>query len=229
MEPKEACAKATRLMLEGNLQGAIDILDPILDEFREFGPAYVVHARVFLMAGDCAQPLVDLEAAEWANREYGTPQQVQEVTEMRVLTYAIRSIYGGQNEANKCREQVEELMKQRATPESFWFLPAVCYELAYKEKEAQDWVNKMMNYEPLKSAAGFFFTKRAGLTQLLAMPKEPKALVPVHYARHYRAKREGDKKGAEKYRKRMEDLLEPADHWAVVNLYASGAVVVSAV
>lgn len=68
MEPREACHRATDLAYAGDLQGAIDILDPIIDEFREFGPAYTLHARVFLMAGDAAQPLIDLDAAEWANR-----------------------------------------------------------------------------------------------------------------------------------------------------------------
>ncbi len=79
MEPREACAKASQLALAGNLQGAIDLLDPVLDEFREFGPAYTLHARVFLMAGDTAQPLTDLDAAEWANREYGTNHDLIEV------------------------------------------------------------------------------------------------------------------------------------------------------
>lgn len=229
MEPKEACAKASQLALTGNLQAAIDILDPVIEEFREFGPAYVVHARVFLMAGDCAQPLIDLEAAEWANREYGTTAQLLEVIEYRALIYAVRSMYGGQNEVAKCRSYIEELMKQRVAPESWWFLPAACYELAYKDSDAQAWVEKLAAYEPLKSAASFFFTKRAGLTQMLAMPKNPESHIPVHFARHYRAKREGDKKAAEKYRKRMEDLIPPGSFWQIINLYASGTVTVTAV
>jgi len=51
----------------------------------------------------------------------------------------------------------------------------------------------------------------------------------VHFARHYRARREGDLKGAEKYRKRMADLIQPGDPWGIVDLYASGAVHVAAV
>ncbi|MCB9895485.1 MAG: hypothetical protein H6839_13640 [Planctomycetes bacterium] len=229
MEPREACVKARQFALAGNLQAAIDILDPILDEFREFGPAYTLHARVFLMAGDAAQPLIDLDAAEWACHEYGTQEEQLDVTELRAITYAIRTIYAGKQEVAQCREAVESLMRQRATPQSWWFLPAACYELGYKEKEAAEWVEKLGNYPSLKSAAGFFFKKSGGLTQLLAMPKNPEEMIPVHYARHYRAKREGDLKGAEKYRKRMADLIAPADLWSVVDLFASGAVHVAAV
>lgn len=229
MEPKEACVKARQLALAGDLQGAIDVLDPILEEFREFGPAYTLHARVFLMAGDAAQPLIDLDAAEWANREYGTTDDQLAVTELRALTYAIRTIYAGKAEVGQCRQMIEQLMRERATPQSWWLLPAACYELGYKEKEAAEWIEKMMNYPSLKSAAGFYFKKSGGLTQLLAMPKNPEEMIPVHYARHYRAKREGDLKGAEKYRKRMADLIAPADPWGIVDLYASGAVHVAAV
>ena len=39
----------------------------------------------------------------------------------------------------------------------------------------------------------------------------------------------GDLKGAEKYRKRMVDLIGPGDLWGILDLYASGAVVVAAV
>ncbi|MCA8911163.1 MAG: hypothetical protein KDB82_05640 [Planctomycetes bacterium] len=229
MEPKEACVKASSLALAGNLQGAVDVLEPILEEYREFGPAYTLHARVFLMAGDAAQPLVDLDAAEWANREYGTSDDILAVTETRAIAYAIRTIYAGKKETGHCKEQIELLMRERATPESWWFLPAACFELGYKEKEARDWVEKLMNYSQLKSAAGFYFKKSGGLTQLLAMPKNPEEMIPVHYARHYRAKREGDLKGAEKYRKRMVDLIGPGDLWGILDLYASGAVVVAAV
>jgi hypothetical protein len=229
MEPKEACVKANELALAGNLQGAIDVLDPILEEYREFGPAYTLHARVFLMAGDAAQPLVDLDAAEWANREYGTEQQQLDVTELRAIAYAVRTIYGGRQELQKCREQIEDLIRRRGTPRTWWFLPAACCELGYKDKDAADWVDKLANYAPLKSAAGFYFKKSGGLTQLLAMPKNPQEMIPVHYARHYRAKREGDLKGAEKYRKRMSELIGPDDLWSIIDLYASTAVHVAAV
>lgn len=229
MEPKEACTRASQLALAGNLQGAIDLLDPILDEFREFGPAYTLHARVFLMAGDAAQPLTDLDAAEWANREYGTSHDQLEVTELRAITHAIRTIYGGKQEAAKCREQIEALMRQRVSPQSWWFLPAACSELGYRESEAQAWVDKLSNYPALKSASSFFFKKSGGLTQLLAMPKNPEEMIPVHYARHYRARREGDLKAAEKYRKRMAELIQPGDPWGIVDLFASGAVHVAAV
>jgi hypothetical protein len=229
MEPKEACTKARQFALAGNLQAAIDVLDPILDEYREFGPAYTLHARVFLMAGDAAQPLIDLDAAEWATREYGTSEEQLDVTELRAITYAVRTIYAGKPEAAKCREMIELLMRERATPQSWWFLPAACFEQAYKEQEASDWVEKMENFPGLKSAASFYFKKSGGLTQLLAMPKNPEEMIPVHYARHYRARREGDLKGAEKYRKRMADLIKAGDLWGIVDLFASGAVHVAAV
>ncbi|MCA8946795.1 MAG: hypothetical protein KDB29_11250 [Planctomycetes bacterium] len=229
MEPKEACVKASAMALAGDLQGAVDILEPILEEYREFGPAYTLHAKVFLMAGDAAQPIIDLDAAEWANREYGTSDDILAVTELRAVTYAVRTIYAGKNEIGDCREQIELLMRERANPESWWFLPAACYEQNYKEKEARDWIEKLLNYSSLKSAAGFFFKKSGGLTQLLAMPKDPKEMIPVHYARHYRAKRDGDLKGAEKYRKRMSELIGPESLWRIIDLYASGAVVVAAV
>ena len=229
MEPKEACHKATDLAYAGDLQGAIDILDPIIEEFREFGPAYTLHARVFLMAGDTAQPLIDLDAAEWANREYGTNEDMISVTELRAVVHAVRTIYGGRKETNDCRKHIEELMKQRVGPASWWFLPAACHETNYREADAEKWVEKLSHYPTLKSAASFYFKRSGGLTQLLAMPKNPEELIPVHYARHYRAKREGDLKGAEKYRKRMSDLITPGDPWGIINLYAKGAVVVAAV
>lgn len=229
MEPREACHKASQLALSGDLQGAIDVLDPILEEYREFGPAYVLHARVFLMAGDTVQPATDLDAAEWAIREYGTSAELLEVTELRAITFAVRTIYGGRNETNKCREQIEELMRQRVSPASWWFLPAACHEIGYRDKEAAAWVERLQNYPTLKSAANFYFKKSGGLTQLLAMPKVPEEHIPVHYARHYRARREGDLKAAEKYRKRMAELIPPGDPWGIIDLYAKGAVVVAAV
>jgi hypothetical protein len=228
MGPKEACVKAGQLALAGDLQGAIDVLDPILEEYREFGPAYTLHARVFLMAGDAAQPLIDLDAAEWANREYGTEEQQTDVTELRAITYAVRTIYGSRQETQKCREQIEELMRRRASPRTWWFLPAACYELAYKDREAADWVEKLAHYPPLKSASGVYFKKSSGLTQLLATPKNQQEHIPVHFARHYRARREGDLKGAEKHRNRMADLIGPDDLWKVVDLYASTAIHVAA-
>ena len=229
MEPREACVRAEQFARAGNLQAAIDVLDPILDEFREFGPAYTLHARVFLMAGDAAQPLIDLDAAEWACREYGSPDEQLAVTETRAITYAVRTIYAGKPEVAKCREAIEELMRHRSTPQTWWFLPAACYELGYKDKDAANWVEKLANYPALKSPASFFFKKSGGLTQLLAMPKNPEEMAPVHYARHYRAKRDGDQRGAEKYRKRMAELLKPGDLWNIVDLFASGAVHVAAV
>jgi hypothetical protein len=229
MDPKEALTRAVAFADKGELQAAIDLLDPVLEEFREYGPAYLLHAKVFLMAGEAAQPLVDLDAAEWANREYGTSADVQDVIELRAITYAVRSIYGGQKEAVKCRECVEELQRLRAPAQSWWLLPAACYELDYREADAQAWVDKLSNYPALKSACSFFFTKKAGLTQLLAMPKNPEEMIPVHYARHFRARREGDRRGADKYRKRMAELIKPGDLWTIIDLYASGAVTVSAV
>jgi hypothetical protein len=61
------------------------------------------------------------------------------------------------------------------------------------------------------------------------MPKNPEEMIPVHYARHFRARREGDRRGADKYRKRMAELIKPGDLWTIIDLYASGAVTVSAV
>ena len=127
------------------------------------------------------------------------------------------------------REYIEELMKKRIGPASWWFLPAACHETNYREADAEKWVERLSNYPSLKSAASFYFKRSGGLTQLLAMPKNPDEIIPVHYARHYRAKREGDLKGAEKYRKRMADLIKPGDPWGIVNLYAKGSVVVAAV
>ncbi len=55
MEPLDVCHKAGHLANQGDLQGAIDLIDPLIAKYRDFGPAYVVHARVFLMAGDGAK------------------------------------------------------------------------------------------------------------------------------------------------------------------------------
>ena len=206
----------------------MNLLDPLLAEYREFGPAYVVHARVFLMAGDAAQPLVDLDAAEAANREYGTPEQMDQVHEARALAHAVRSLYGGKTEGDKCRAAVEELIRRKCAPRSQWFLPALCLESAYKAQDAEAWVRRMAKFRELEAAAGFFFQRRAGLTEMLAMPKNPEEMIPVHFARHLRARRDGDKKSAEKYLKRMTELLKPGDPWSVLALYATGETTLAA-
>ena len=229
MEPKEACAAANVLADSGDLQGAVDLLDPVISEFKEFGPAYLVHAKVFLLAGDTQQAMIDLDAAEWSNAEYGSEHQQLEVTELRSVAHAVRTLYGGQREADKCRECVEKLISARATPHTWWFLPAACYELDYRAAAASEWVEKLLKFDLLKSAGGFYFTKRAGLTQLMAMPKDPSQLVPVHYARHYRVRRDGDKKAAEKHLKRMLESLEEGSLWRIVIRYAQGKATVDSV
>jgi hypothetical protein len=229
MEPQSVCAKASQLAESGDLQAAVDLLDPVLEEFREYGPAYLLHARVFMMAGDCAQAMIDIDAAEWANREYGTRDQLNDCTELRTVLHAIRSIYGGQTEAAKCRECVVELIANQGAPESFWFLPAACFELGYKAKEAEAWVEKLAKINGLKPAADFYFEKRSKLTRLLAAPKTDEDLTAVHFARHYRARREGDKRAAEKHLKRMTERIKPRSLWSIVYLYASKQVEVVAV
>ena len=57
---------------------------------------------------------------------------------------------------------------------------------------------------------------------MLAMPKDPAEMIPVHFARHLRAKKTGDQKSADKYAKRMVDLIEPGNMWHIIWLYASG-------
>jgi len=229
MGPKDACAKAAALANDGDLQGAVDVLDPILREFREFGPAYMLHAKVFMMAGDCAQAMVDLEAAEWANREYGTPDQLLDCTELRAALYAVRSIYGGQSEAVQCRKCVEELMHKKGAPDSIWFLPAAALELAHKQADAEAWVERLGKINALRPAAQFYFGKRSKLTQLLAAPRDGDDMTPVHYARHYRARREGDRRSADKHRKRMVETMQPGSLWSIIYLYASGQTEVVAV
>jgi len=228
LEPLDVCHKAGHLANQGDLQGAIDLIDPLIAKYRDFGPAYVVHARVFLMAGDGAQSMVDLDAADWANREYGTQDQRNEVTELRVVAHALRTVFGAKPEADKCREAVEDLMKVKAPPSNLWLLPAICFEHLYKQADAEGWLKKLAPVKELKSPVSMYFA-RPGLTQLLAMPKNTHEIMPVHFARYLRAKREGDKKGAEKYVKRMAELLQPADPWSVIYLYASGQTTLTAV
>lgn len=221
VEPLEVCNRASHLANQGDLQGAVELLDPLIARFRDFGPAYVVHARVFLMAGDGAQAMVDLDAADWANREYGTPEQRNEVTELRAVAHAIRTIYGGKPEAEACRAAIEELIKQRCPATTLWLLPALCFEHLYRQADAEAWLRRLAPVKELKSPLSMYFAK-PGLTQLLAMPKNVAEAMPVHFARHLRARREGDRKGAEKYAKRMAEVIQPGDLWAVLHLYATG-------
>lgn len=227
MEPLEVCNKASHLANQGDLQGAIDLLDPLIQKYRDFGPAYLVHARVFLMAGDAAQAMVDLDAADWSNKEYGTQEQRNEVTQLRALAHAIRTIYGAKPEAEPCKAAIEELIKQKAAPSTLWILPATCYEHQYKQTDAEAWIKRLAPVKDLKSPLSMYFAK-PGLTQLLAMPKNVSEAIPVHFARHLRARREGDKKGAEKYAKRMAEVIEPGDLWGVLYLYAIGETTLTA-
>ncbi|MBE7492429.1 MAG: hypothetical protein HS108_11810 [Planctomycetes bacterium] len=227
MEPLEVCHKAGYLANQGDLQAAIDLLDPLIESYRDFGPAYVVHARVFLMAGDAAQAMVDLDAADWANREYGTQDQRNEVTELRAVAHAIRTIYGAKPEAEKCKAAIEELIRQKCPSTTLWLLPATCYEHLYKVSDAEAWLKRLAPVKELKSPLSMYFAK-PGLTQLLAMPKNVSEAMPVHFARHLRAKREGDRKGAEKYAKRMAEVLQPGDLWGVLYLYAAGETTLNA-
>ncbi|MCL4729756.1 MAG: hypothetical protein KJ044_04870 [Planctomycetes bacterium] len=227
MEPLEVCHKAGYLANQGDLQAAIDLLDPLIESYRDFGPAYVVHARVFLMAGDAAQAMVDLDAADWANREYGTQDQRHEVTELRAVAHAIRTIYGAKPEAEKCKAAIEELIRQKCPSTTLWLLPATCYEHLYKVSDAEAWLKRLAPVKELKSPLSMYFAK-PGLTQLLAMPKNVSEAMPVHFARHLRAKREGDRKGAEKYAKRMAEVLQPGDLWGVLYLYAAGETTLNA-
>ncbi|MHC4840584.1 MAG: hypothetical protein ACYTDT_06410 [Planctomycetota bacterium] len=222
MEPREATAEAEALLNDGELQGAVEILEKVIEDFREYGLAYTLHAKAFLMAGDGAQTLIDLDAAEWANSEYGTPYQQSEVTELRAVAYAIRTLYGGQKETNKCITETEKHMKQANEAKTWWFLPACCHELEFHDPMAHDWVDKLGVQNALKGPSSQFFSKKAGLTQMLALPKNPEEMLPVHFARHLRAKRSGDHKAADKYAKRMIDLIEPGNMWHVIWLYASG-------
>lgn len=221
MEPLEVCNKAAHLANQGDLQAAVELLEPLIAKFRDFGPAYVVHARVFLMAGDCAQAMVDLDAADWANQEYGTQEQRNAVTELRVIAHALRTIYGGKAEADKCRAAVEELIKQKCPAGTLWLLPATCLEQSYKQADAEAWLKRLAPVKELKSPLSMYFAK-PGLTQMLAMPKNTSEAMPVHFARHLRARREGDKKGAEKYAKRMAELIQPGDPWGIIYLYVTG-------
>ncbi|MDC1141813.1 hypothetical protein OAU50_01870 [Planctomycetota bacterium] len=222
MEPREATARAEALLNDGELQDAVEILESVIADFREYGQAYTLHAKAFLMAGDGAQTLIDLDAAEWANQEYGTPFQQSEVTELRAVAHAIRTLYGGQSETNQCITETEKHIRQSNEAKTWWFLPANCHELEFHEPSAKEWVEKLSCHGELKSPASQFFSKKAGLTQMLAMPKNPSEMLPVHFARHLRAKKTGDHKAADKYAKRMIDLITPGDMWHVVWLYASG-------
>ncbi|MCF6228086.1 MAG: hypothetical protein L3J82_05375 [Planctomycetes bacterium] len=222
MEPREATAEAESLLNAGELQGAVEILEEVIDQFREYGQAYTLHAKAFLMAGDGAQTMIDLDAAERANQEYGTPFQQAEVTELRAVAYGIRTLYGGQKETNRCMVEIEKHIKQSDKPKSWWFLPAYCHELEFHDSLAKNWVDKLADIPDLKAAAGQYFSKKAGITQMLAMPKNPEDMLPVHYARHLRAKNSGDQKGADKYAKRMVELIEAGNMWHIIWLYASG-------
>ena len=139
----------------------MEILESVINDFREYGQAYTLHAKAFLMAGDGAQAMIDLDAAEWANQEYGTPVQQSEVTELRAVAYGIRTLYGGQKEANRCMVEIEKHVKQSDKPKSWWFLPASCHELEFHESLAKKWVDKLAEMPELEGGGRSVFLEES--------------------------------------------------------------------
>ncbi|KAA0212065.1 hypothetical protein EDM80_10445 [bacterium] len=228
MEPKERTSQALAKAAQGDLSAAAEALNEICQEFREFGPAYTAHALVFLMAGDTAQAMTDLDAADWANQEYGTPEQLAQGRQLRLVSHAVRSIYGGQKEQDACRALCEELRKN-TLPMTTWLLPAICYEWAWREADARKWIDSLVKVKELKGAWSQYWQKSAGWTSFLVKNPDLRELAPVHFARHLRAKREGDNSSAAKHLKRLQEVTQPLDAWAVLAQYASGAATVDTV
>lgn len=225
MDPKPAWDDAMTLVLRGDLEGGLEHLNRLLEEFPTFGPGYTAHGLVFLLAGDTSQALVDVVEAEKHDRAHGTPEQLQRTLETRTLIYAVRTLFGARNEADRCRQAADDLRKLNRPAES-WFLPAACFEHDYREGEAQKWIETLGRYRELRSAASMYFTKRAGLTQLLMAPENPRQMVPVHFARHQRARRAADLAGAKKHLKRMQDLVLGLEPYDIVGRYANNEIIV---
>ncbi len=225
MDPNFICNEANTLTARGDLHAAVEQLDTLLAEYPGFGPGYTAHAQVFLLAGDTSQALIDLIEAEKHDRLHGTPDQLTRTLEMRTLVYAVRCMFGARNEGDKCRQACEELRKQNR-PDSSWFLPAACLEQDYREPDAQKWVDSLSKIRELRAPASMYFTKRAGLTQLLLAPDNPKQMVPVHYARYQRARREGDVAGSKKHLKRLTDLVGTLEPYAIIGRFANNELIV---
>lgn len=228
MDPKQATSEALALAAKGKLEQAAELLNGVCTEFKEFGPAYTAHALVFLMGGDTAQCMTDLDAADWANQEFGTPDQVRQGKELRVVAYAVRTIYGGQNEANACRELCDEL-RQNGVPMSWLFLPALCYEWTWKEEDMKRWLAVLQKHRELSTACAQFLQRATGWTSFLSRGGSTAELAPVHFARHLRAKREGDSSSAQKHLKRLQEVARPLDAWAIIARYAAGEATVETV
>lgn len=228
IDPKQATSDALTHAAKGDLERAASMLNKICTAYKEFGPAYTAHALVFLMAGDTAQCMTDLDAADWANQEYGTPDQVRQAKELRVVALAVRSLYGGQKEADACRNLCEEL-RQNGVPMSWLFLPALCFESLWREEDAKRWINTLAKHKELNSACTQYFQKSAGWTTFLTKNPALNELAPVHFARHLRAKREGDTSGAAKHLKRLQEVARPLEAWDVIARFAAGQATVETV
>ncbi len=228
IEPKEATSDALAHAAKGDLEGAAAMLNKVCSTYREFGPAYVAHALVFLMAGDTAQCMTDLDAADWANQEFGTPDQVRQAKELRVVAYAVRSLYGGQNEAEVCRKLCDEL-RQNGVPMSWLFFPALCFEWAWKEDDMKRWLATLQKHRELSTACAQYLQRATGWTSFLSRGGSTTELAPVHFARHLRAKREGDAGSAAKHLKRLQELVRPLEPWAIIARFAAGEATVETV
>ena len=228
MDPKQATSDALTLAAQGDLEQAAGLLNDVCSEYREFGPGYTAHALVFLMAGDTAQAMTDLDAADWANKEYGLPEQLRQGQELRLLAHAVRTIYGGQKESDACRALCEELRKNTA-PLTTWFLPALCFEFEYRLEDARKWVASLARHKELKSAVDQFFQKHQSWTTFLSKNPDMRELAPVHFARQLRAKRDGDSSGTAKHLKRLREVVQPLEAWAVLAGFAAGEATVETV
>ncbi|MCC6572317.1 MAG: hypothetical protein IT462_00880 [Planctomycetes bacterium] len=224
MEPTLVYNDAVSMVAKGDLQAAVEQIDSLLTEYPTFGPAYTAHAQAFLIAGDSGQALVDLAEAEKHDRAHGTPEQLARTVETRMLVHALRTMFGGKIEADRCRQVGEELKKLNR-PDENWFIPAAVLEHDYREPDAQKWVEGLSRIKELGSPSSMYFTKRAGITQLLLAPQNPKQMVPVHFARYQRAKREGDVAGAKKHLKRLQDLVRGLEPYAIIARFANNELI----
>ncbi len=222
MGPRESCNQALGLLEKGDLQNAVEIVEGVLAENREFGDAYAIHARAFLMAGDASQPLIDLDAAEWAIREYGQKEQLNEVHALRVVTYTIRTLWGGQNDAQKCQKAVQDWISDTHPIDTLFFLPAVCWEQMFKKSNAEKWVKEMGLLKPLKPTADKYFEKGSRFTSMIGKVEADAAKLPVYLARYVRARFERKTKDMQRAARRISDAKQTGDAWSVLLLYASG-------
>lgn len=221
MEPNSAVSDALMRAERGDLEGAADLLNQVCAEYREFGPAYAAHALVFLAAGDTAQCMVDLDAAEWSNREYGTPEQTRKVHEIRMLAHGVRSIFAGKNEAEACRTACEEARKLAVAPDLAWFIPAAALEHAYREADAKRWVENLGKLKEFKGCAAGYFKQTTGLLRLI-LPPSDRELVPAYFARYLRSKKQGDTLNAKAHLKSVQSLTKGLEPYAMLARFASG-------